>query len=110
MSTRQEFAQAGTLSVQEISSYIDHLRQRHGESGDMATQLRKLSELRFQLQNAELRAADNSPALAQAVRDLTQANALISREIASAKQFQQDVETAAAIAGIIQRALSIALA
>lgn len=110
MTGHQQYAQTTSSIVPALDAYILSLEQRYPGRPEMTAQVMRLSEYRFQLQNDQLRAADNSERLRQAIADLTQANSWIQQEITAAKEFQQKVEAAAAIADIIQRGIGFALA
>ncbi|WP_298241393.1 hypothetical protein [uncultured Bradyrhizobium sp.] len=118
MANSQQFAQAGALIIPSLQNYINVLEADYQNQtaappetrAAMATAIRRLREYLFGLQNAQLQAADESEELKRAIADLKSANADIRSEINSAKEFQENVEAAAAIADIIQRAIGLALA
>ena len=110
MDTHLQFAQKRTSIKPRLEAYIAALRAQNDGSEAMTTQIRRLQESLYKLQNDELQAADNSDDLRRAVADLTAANADIQREITSAKDFQQKVEAAAEIASVIERVIGLALA
>lgn len=110
MSGRQQFAQEGSQLIPVLQGYIQKLREGYGQRDEMAEPIRRLSEELFKLRNAQLVAADNSEELKQAIADLRRANAEIQREINDAKEFSERVQMAAAIAGLIQRAIGLAVA
>lgn len=118
MADSQQFAQAGALVIPNLQNYINLLEAEYQNQvaapaetrAAMATAIRRLREYLYQLQNAQLQAADESEELKRAIADLRSANADIRVEINAAKDFQENVEAAAAIADIIQRAAGLALA
>jgi predicted nucleic acid-binding Zn-ribbon protein len=110
MATHEKFAEERTSIEPRLEAYIATLRAQNNGSEAMTTQIRRLQESLYQLQNDELQAADNSDKLRRAVADLTAANADIQLEITSAKEFQQKVEAAAEIASVIERVIGLALA
>jgi hypothetical protein len=109
MSARQQFAQATTSVISGLEEYIRKVGTQ-SQHGNMTTQLRRLEEALFELQNIQLKAADDSPALRAAVVELTQANAQIDQQIKAGKDFQEKVETVAAIAELVEKAITLAVA
>lgn len=109
VTNRQEYTQASSSTVTALDAYILALEQKYPGRPELTAQVMRLSEYRFQLQNDQLRAADNSEKLRQAIAELTQANSWIQQEITASKEFQQKVEAAAEIADIIQRGIGFAL-
>lgn len=107
MSRQREFAQAGTSFIPILQNYIQQLRQLR-QTEQMIAQIVHLSEQLFQLQNAQIISEDAR--LTQAIAALREANRKIQEEITEAKEFNERVQTAAAIAGLIQRAIGLAVA
>jgi hypothetical protein len=109
MATRQQFAQSRTSIIPELRAYIATLQTGYGGDLAMATQIRRLTDQLVLLEAAELTAHDDSQELHRAVADLEAANGEIKGEIQQMKDLAEKVETAAAIADIIQRVIGLVL-